>query len=90
MDRHPRGAECKLWADLDTQSGGGWGEFFQGGLGIPEKSKYQSLAEGGTIQRGGALDKARGPSSFCRRCGQNLTHGTGHLWYCRHGEAPCA
>jgi len=33
------------------------------------------------MQRGGALDKARGPSSLHRRCGHNLTQDTGHLGY---------
>src|SRR4029450_2889917 len=51
----------RLWADLDAQSGRCLGEFFQGRLGIAEKPKHQGLAERGTIQRGGALDKARGP-----------------------------
>src|SRR5262252_6691336 len=78
-----------LGAHLDAQSGCCLGEFFQGGLGISEKPKHQGLAERGTAQRRGALDKARRPPRFRRcRC-QNLTHSTGHLWYGRHREAPC-
>jgi hypothetical protein len=79
-----------LGAHLDAHSGGGVGECFQGGLGIPEQPKHQGLAERGTAQRGGTLDKTRRPPGFRRCCGQNLTHSTGSLWYgeCRNPIMP--
>ena len=73
-----------LRCDGDTQSRGCLGQCFQGGLRIPEKAKHQGLAEGGTSEGGGPLDKARGAGGLISGGSQNLAHGTGYLWYCRH------
>ena len=58
-------------------------------LRIAQKAKDQGLAEGCTAQGGGTLHKLRRLGSRIDRCGQNLAHSTGNLWYGgRHGEAP--
>ena len=68
---------------------GGAAQGLPGAWGFPRNPQTEGLAGGGTMQRGGALDKARGPSSLRRRCGHNLTQGTGHLGYGRHRGDPC-